>query len=240
MPNYLFMRKHRRGLLAVFGLVLLSAAGGAILLSNGPLQNNHPASPATSMSGPPWRYGPDGARFTLVAYADLECPYCQAYIPKLMKWVKANPEVLLQWHHLPLPVHEPAASYEARLAECLGDAGGARSFWEAVDWIYANTRGNGHGMNDSSGLPGMSAAVDTCMKNERVAELIRTQVKEAIAEGITATPTLRLLDRETGRTLKLEGGVDEAILLSALDWLSSTPDSFAAEALPSRMQILGH
>lgn len=140
MPRYLFIRRRRRGLFAILSVAILAAVGGAVLLSNSPQQDSPPpAPPATAISGPPWIYGDSTARFTLVVYADFECPYCQAYIPQLMRWVKTNPEVALQWHHLPLAAHEPVASREALLAECFGEAGGAPMFWEAVEWIYTHS-----------------------------------------------------------------------------------------------------
>nr|WP_051519211.1 DsbA family protein [Pseudomonas chlororaphis] len=219
----------------MLSLTLLAGVGGAFLLSNSPQQDSPPAPPTTTVSGPPWVYGNSKARFTLVIYADFECPYCQAYIPQLMRWVKTNPDVALQWRHLPLAAHEPAASREARLAECFGETGGASMFWQAVDWIYTHTRGNGQGVAESSNPHGLSAATQACMKNERATVIVRTQTEEATAAGITATPTLQLLDGKTGRTLKLEGAVDDDVLLSALDWMSSTPIVNGEESTPPRM-----
>nr|WP_277425496.1 DsbA family protein [Pseudomonas chlororaphis] len=186
---------------------------------------------------PPWVYGNSTARFTMVLYADFECPYCQAYIPQLMRWVKVNPDVALRWHHLPLAAHEPVASREALLAECFGETGGAPMFWDAVEWIYAHTQGNGQGVVESNNPPGLSSARQACMNDERAAAIVRTQTEEATAAGITATPTLRLLDGETGRTLKLEGAVDDDVLLSALDWLSSAPIVNREENTPPRMFV---
>ncbi|MBN0509541.1 thioredoxin domain-containing protein, partial [Pseudomonas aeruginosa] len=57
-------------------------------------------TPATAPAGPPWLYGRADARFTVVGYADLECPYCRAYFPALKRWIDAHPEVNWQWHHL--------------------------------------------------------------------------------------------------------------------------------------------
>lgn len=31
------------------------------------------------LAGPPWLYGSADARFTVIGYADLECPHCRAY-----------------------------------------------------------------------------------------------------------------------------------------------------------------
>src|SRR5258708_3921169 len=47
-------------------------------------------SSAPEQPGPPWIYGKGDARFTLVEYADLECPYCQAYFPIVRRWIDAN------------------------------------------------------------------------------------------------------------------------------------------------------
>ena len=68
------------------------------------------ASDASSPPGPPWRYGRADTRFTLIEYADLECPYCQAYFPTLRQWIDTSTDVNWQWHHLPLAMHEPAVA----------------------------------------------------------------------------------------------------------------------------------
>src|SRR5258708_25444356 len=110
--------------------------------------HGHPiaASSAPAHSGPPWIYGAQGARFTLIEYADLECPYCQAYFPILRRWIDAHPEVNWQWHHLPLSMHEPATTQEARVAECAGETGGPAAFWQAVASVYQHTPRDGPGL----------------------------------------------------------------------------------------------
>jgi hypothetical protein len=75
-------RKRRRWPLAVSVVVL-----GLIAFSVHSLWNHEPSvSPTSSAStphpsGPPWHYGNPAARFTIVVYADLECPYCKSYTP---------------------------------------------------------------------------------------------------------------------------------------------------------------
>jgi protein-disulfide isomerase len=49
------------------------------------------AAPAPAPAGPPWRYGRADARFTVVEYADLECPFCRAYFAVLKRWIDAHP-----------------------------------------------------------------------------------------------------------------------------------------------------
>lgn len=94
-------------------------------LGRGPQADSSPVTETSESAGPPWRYGRGDARFTVVEYADLECPYCKAYFHVLKQWIDTQADVNWQWHHLPLPIHEPAATRGARLAECAGEVGGA-------------------------------------------------------------------------------------------------------------------
>ncbi|MDG4224218.1 thioredoxin domain-containing protein, partial [Pseudomonas aeruginosa] len=126
-----FARRHPRiGLLIV---VTIAVASWVLLRAPHPATESMSlvaaGSEAPKPAGPPWLYGRADARFTVVGYADLECPYCRAYFPALKRWIDAHPEVNWQWHHLPLSMHEPAATAGARLAECAGETGGHATFW---------------------------------------------------------------------------------------------------------------
>ncbi|EGH34861.1 DSBA oxidoreductase, partial [Pseudomonas syringae pv. japonica str. M301072] len=46
---------------------------------------------------------------------------------------------------------------------------------------------------------------------------------KASQDGITATPTLVIKDKQSGRSIKLQGAPDGDVLLSAMDWLASRP-----------------
>lgn len=141
-------RKHlrdRRALRwAVVGVLIAVPAIWFLMTSQDmPSARRSSAAGTAQVSGPPWLLGNPDARFTVVFYADLECPYCKAYSPQIRQWVSEHEDVNLRWHHMPLTVHEPAAGQEARLVECAGLAGGHEAFWSAVQWVYANTRGDG-------------------------------------------------------------------------------------------------
>ncbi len=175
----------------------------------------------------PWIYGSTGARFTIIEYADLECPYCKDYFPELKAWVDAHSEVNLQWHHLPLPMHEPIASQEARWAECAGMVGGNSAFWLAVECIYQQTRSNGLGLSGKlapQGLEAQQKAIEGCaLQSADAKKSVSQQAVQAATDGINATPTLVVVDRTSGRSLKLQGAPDGNVLLSALDWLMGQP-----------------
>ncbi|PAU51956.1 disulfide bond formation protein DsbA [Pseudomonas sp. PIC25] len=209
-------------------LLLILAAGGGlwwIAYSSGASQDHSSVSSRSKSAGPPWLYGRADARFTVVLYADLECPYCRDYLPALTRWIDANPDVNGQWHHLPLPMHNLAAQREARLAECAGEVGGHDAFWSAAAWIYRHTRSSGQGLPADTAYPDLTPALQACLDSDRPDAIIRTQTEAAARDGIVGTPTLRLHDRNSGKTILLHGPVDGDALLSALDLLASPADA---------------
>ena len=170
----------------------------------------------------PWVFGRPDARFTLIEYADLECPYCRAYFPVLERWIEEHPQVNWEWWNLPLMMHDPAASREAVLAECVGEADGNKAFWRATAWIYRHTRGDGAGVPVDTRMPGIGATMRVCLKTGKAQAVIRAQAREASLINVVGTPTLRILDHQTGRTLELQGPVAGDSLLSAIDSLAAT------------------
>ncbi|TEE72707.1 DsbA family protein [Pseudomonas aeruginosa] len=198
-----------------------------------------PPQPPTPVSmapvaGPPWLMGNPKGRFTLTLYADLECPFCREYFPQLKRWIGNNTDVALQWHHQPLAEHEPAASAEARLVECAAEAGGHVAFWQAIEWVYAHTRSDGQGLPDGLRHPESTPAVEQCMASERPSAAIRAQAAEATKSGVTATPSLRLLDRQTGQAILLQGPIEGDALLSAMDMLAADgPTSTPTSEMPA-------
>ncbi|MDX3928988.1 MAG: thioredoxin domain-containing protein [Shinella sp.] len=177
--------------------------------------------PEAFPQGPPWLYGHADARFTLTLYADLECPFCKTYFPILKSWVDNHPDMLLEWSHLPLSIHEPAATELAVLAECAGEAGGQSAFWDATTWIYRHTRSDGRGLPPGVSYPGVTAAINVCTSGDQPKSIVSAQMQEAAAKNIDATPTVMLHDNETGKSLLLPGPVDGDTLLSALDLIAA-------------------
>ncbi|MGQ5243025.1 DsbA family protein [Xanthomonas arboricola] len=172
------------------------------------------------VAGPPWQLGNPEGRFTMTLYGDLECPFCRSYFPLLKRWVGVNADVALQWQHMPLAAHEPAASAEARLAECAAEVGGHAAFWQTIEWVYAHTRSDGQGLPVGLRYPDLTPAIEQCLASERPDLAIRAQAAEATKSGVTATPSVRLHDRQTGQTILLQGPIEGDALLSAMDILS--------------------
>ena len=183
---------------------------------------SRPATQVRIRHHAPWVFGQPDARFTVIEYADLECPYCRAYFPALERWIEEHPQVNWEWWNLPLAMHGPMASDEAQLAECVGEIDGNQAFWRTVAWIYRHTRGDGAGIPSGTRMSEKSRAVTACLDAPKAAKVIRSQAQDASRLHIMGTPTLRILDHKTGRALDLQGPVAGDSLLSAIDSLAAT------------------
>ena len=169
-----------------------------------------------------WYFGPSDARWVITEYADLECPYCRVYTPQLKRWVSEQDNVKLAWHHFPLDTHGAAAVSEARLVQCAGTLGGASAFWQAIDQVLLRTRSNGQGLAGGLELPGVSAEdLSHCARTEVIRAAVDRQLAQAKSRGIAATPTIEVTDSLTGHSIRLEGPVDSAALLSVVDALAA-------------------
>lgn len=231
------IRWPRVGAVLVLGVALVGAA--SLLLQTRPVPSAVSGGPgptgAGHVAGEPWTYGRAHARFTLIEYADLECPYCKQYFPVLKAWIDAHPEVRWQWHYLPLSMHEPAAMDEARLVECAGQAGGNAAFWRAVAWVYAHTRSDGRGLPPGLRYPSTTAGVEQCQADGQADATISQQAAQALQDGIDATPTVRLVDTHSGKSLVLRGPAEGDTLLSALDWLIASDEPASTSKPNSEM-----
>jgi protein-disulfide isomerase len=170
-----------------------------------------------------WYFGPPNARWSITEYADFECPYCRSYTPELKRWVSTQQDVNLKWHHFPLQDDNLAALRGARLAQCAGHLGGTEAFWQAIDQIIS--RGNSQGFPASISLPTVTTeALDHCADSDRtVAAEVFKQQNDARRRAVAATPTLDIRDALTGHTIRMEGPVDGATLLSIIDGLAAQP-----------------
>lgn len=219
LPRLLRRLPHSLGF-GIAGILLLAMLllAGLRVRSPGLRPTTHPRVARHA----PWVFGRPDARFTLIEYADLECPYCRAYFPVLERWIEEHPQVNWEWWNLPLMMHDPAASREAVLAECAGEADGNKAFWRATAWIYRHTRGDGAGVPADTRMPGIGATMRACLKTGKAQAVIRAQAREASLINVVGTPTLLILDHQTGRTLELQGPVAGDSLLSAIDSLAAT------------------
>lgn len=166
-------------------------------------------------------YGNVNARFTLVEFSDLECPYCKKFHDTAKAIVDSSGgNINWQWKHLPLGFHNPAAREEALAAECVREQQGNRGFWVFLDDVFANSRGNGQGVPDLDGLiAGVGADVQKaqqCMDEGRYDDKIDADLQMAVSHGINGTPATFVVDNKTGRSHMLSGAQPAPAIMAVI------------------------
>jgi protein-disulfide isomerase len=80
--------------------------------------------------------GDKNARFTLIEYSDIDCPYCKRFHPTAQQLVdEYNGQVSWVYRQFPLDQLHPNARVKAQGARCAGKLGGAEAFWKYLDTV---------------------------------------------------------------------------------------------------------
>ncbi|HFZ8522905.1 thioredoxin domain-containing protein [Aeromonas caviae] len=180
-------------------------------------------------------YGDLTARFTLVEFSDIECPYCKRFHDTPKQIVDASKgNVNWQWKHMPLDFHNPAALKEAVAAECISEQKGNRGFWVFINDMFEHTQGNGAGVRDLSALvTGVGANLDAfreCLAAGKMDEKVQENIQQAKGLGINGTPATFVVDNKTGKSQLLGGAQPpEAIMAAMRKMLVEDQEQSAAE-----------
>ena len=156
-------------------------------------------------------YGEPGARFSLINYEDLECPFCKRFkeTPKYIVDTATAGAVNWEWRHYPMSFHEPVASKGAAVAECIAEQKGPSAFWAVTDYWFNHTETNGKGFKDADSIPALfevdQAKFDTCMGSTEVIKRIKQDMEAGSAAGVDGTPTTIVRDNVTGKEVSVVG-----------------------------------
>ncbi len=171
-------------------------------------------------------YGNPQSRFVIYEYSDIECPYCKtfSFTPKEVVDISEG-QVSLQWRHFPLDFHNPKATQEAIATQCAFQQKGNRGFWVALDKLFNTTKSNGQGstllntfdneMNLNSG------EYLNCINDKATYKVIEEDKKLAMADGVSSTPSVVIVDTLTGRRETLSGAVPAQQIIDAIESLNS-------------------
>lgn len=163
-------------------------------------------------------YGNENARFTLIEYSDLECPFCKKFHSVLKKVIDSSLGLVnWQWKHLPLPIHNPMAAIEAEAAECVASIAGNRAFWVYLEQIFEETKGNGQGAGNlvsiAQNMGIDEQLVSDCINAQKFRDKVDTEFKQAKDLGIHSAPVTFIVDNQTGQNILLRGvQIPEAIV----------------------------
>lgn len=169
--------------------------------------------------------GPADARFTLVEWADFECPHCALMSEELATLVKSNPDVRVLYKHYPIssicnrnvgdPRHVNACS-AAAAAEC---AGKQSAFTDLAHKMFKNQQ---YLAPDDIRFLAREVKLDmtafeACWADPAVMDGIRADVEHATLVNLQGTPAVFLKGPFGEQWVRVKGGAAEigAVLAAA-------------------------
>jgi protein-disulfide isomerase len=171
---------------------------------------------------------PSNRRVFVLEYSDFQCPFCKRVQGTLKKLRESYPnEVQFGYRHFPLPFHKEANGL-AQAVECARDQ---NKFWELQELFY-DSDSNGTNKNEIMRLVKLAGikdipAFELCWKNEKYAQRVQNDIRDAAALGIQGTPTFILgaydPKSKTVSGKMFSGAVSEEKFISVIEkFLAST------------------
>lgn len=139
------------------------------------------------------------AKVAIVEFSDYECPYCKRFhaetFDALAKEYVDSGKVIIVARDFPLSFHDPKATFEAGVAECVRKKKGDSGYFAFGKALYENTQANGKGLPDGKldelirKAGADPKAVTACAETAAVKEEIIKDMADGQAAGVEGTPT---------------------------------------------------
>ncbi|HCH66017.1 MAG: hypothetical protein CL927_12020 [Deltaproteobacteria bacterium] len=158
-------------------------------------------APGAAMDGTEPVYGDPSAPYTVLEWADFECPHCGIVAPELKQLANDHPEIRVVFRNYPLDMacnpniqrefHKNSCT-AAYAAECAQQQG---KFWELTGLMFKNQsyldRAGIETMAEQKGLD--VASLGTCMEDPATKAAVKADLEAGESAGVTGTPALFLL-----------------------------------------------
>jgi len=195
---------------------------GAAAVGN--INNTTPPEAPTEVKAPEpnendHRQGAQNARFVMIEYSDLECPYCKQGHDTYQRILDENEgEVAWIYRHFPLSFH-PKAQKSGEAIECAAELGGPDAFWSMTDAIFDKMPTiEVADLSQVAGELGIDpTAMQTCLDSNKYEQVVKDGQAEGAQAGVRATPTVVIFDTETGDTRTVEGALPYDAFKTELD-----------------------
>lgn len=157
-----------------------------------------------------YMYGNADARYTVIEYSDLECPFCKRHHQNgtLKQLVDQNPEdVNHVFRHFPLNNIHPNAQLAGEAAECAGDLEGSDAFFSYVDEVFKLQSINRAWLVQAANAVGVNEwDFEECLDSGNFTSTVASQLSEGQSLfWVSWTPGNVLVDTETGRFVLIAG-----------------------------------
>lgn len=186
------------------------------------------------------------ARYSIIVYEDLECPFCKVFAEIPEKAIEQIKDLNFISRANPLQFHMPVAAKEAVLAECVADELGDKGYFDFTRKVFKQTLTNGQGLPEiketlNIGLMEENALINgfkkdekslfavakeigvkdirsvfDCYRNKETSVKLQNLLIESNKYGVTGTPTTILKDNKTGRSKMIAGVLPEEVFIQEI------------------------
>lgn len=165
--------------------------------------------------------GDPNAPYTVVEFADFQCPACAAVTPLVSELVARNPQIKVHFKHYPLSnICNPNIGREfhvdacraAFAAECARQQG---RFWDLTHRMMKNQSDlDAEGIAIMAGQLGLDvAALQACMEDPATRLVVAQDIQAGERAGVEGTPALFLQGLQGSDWVALQAGPEGAELL---------------------------
>jgi protein-disulfide isomerase len=139
------------------------------------------------------------AKVAIVEFSDYECPFCKKFhqdtFDKLVKEYVDTGKAVIAFRDFPLSFHDPIATTEAAVAECVRKEKGDKAYFSFGKAVYEGTQANGKGLGDGKldeliRKAGTNpASINACAGSDAVKQEIAKDIADGGKVGISGTPS---------------------------------------------------
>lgn len=139
------------------------------------------------------------AKVAIVEFSDLECPFCKRFheqtYDQLVKEYVTTGKAILVARDFPLSFHDPNATKEAALAECVGKEKGDKAYFDFSQSVYLNTQANGQGLPEGKlaellrKVGANATSVNACATSDEAKQEIAKDMADGQKAGVQGTPS---------------------------------------------------
>ncbi len=197
-PNSPNSQSQIAGAIIIAGIII----AGAILLkgSTGPAPSaatGDKIAPTTLLARPVSAddhiLGNRNAKFVILEYSDLDCPFCKNFHNTMKQVVGSNSDVAWVYRHYPIPQLHPDAPKKAEASECAWEQGGNDAFWAYADKLFETKYSIAElpSVAQSMGLD--VAAFNTCLSSGKYTAKVQADISDGEKMGVSGTPSSFIL-----------------------------------------------
>ena len=152
--------------------------------------------------------GDENAPITIIEFSDYECPFCKKFwvetLPSLKSQYIDSGKVKLVFRDLPLSNIHPLAQISAEAAECVGEKGGDKAYFEMHDKMFENQE-----ILSEANLKKWAAEIgyniDSCLDSGKYKNEVLKDGADAEAAGGSGTPYFVIMKSGESEGVALNG-----------------------------------